>query len=299
MIYTVTFNPSLDYVMFIPSLNIGAVSRAERESIFPGGKGINVAIVLERLGIPCTALGFYAGDTGKMLLVMLKGYISHTDFITLPAGQSRINVKLKAKQESDINGRGPIIPASNIEQLLAKLNKLQMGDILILSGNVPAGIDSDIYARILKQLQGRDVQYIVDTEGSYLYKTLAYKPFLVKPNIAELEDLFQVKIDSDEKLMSYAQKLQIKGAQNVLVSRGAEGALLLTADGEYHFAPAFKLKGPVINSVGAGDSMVAGFLAGWLQSKNYLTALNWALAAGGACVQTEWLPEQKDILAFL
>ncbi len=299
MIYTVTFNPSLDYVMFIPSLNIGAITRASRENIFPGGKGINVAVVLERLGIPCTALGFCAGYTGKMLQDMLKGYVSHTDFINLPEGQSRINVKLKSEQESDINGRGPLIPTSNIEELLNKLDKLKEGDILVLSGNVPTGIDFDIYARILQNLQNRGVQSIVDTEGQYLYKTLPYKPFLVKPNTAELAALFKVQIDSEEKLIHYAKQLQKEGAQNVLVSRGAEGALLINKEGKLYSAPAFKLKTSVVNSVGAGDSMVAGFLAGWLKSKDYTTALNYALAAGAACVQSEWLPEQKDILSFL
>ena len=299
MIYAVTFNPSLDYVMFIPSLNIGAITRATRESIFPGGKGINVAVVLERLGIPCTALGFCAGYTGQMLQDMLKGYVSHTDFINLPEGQSRINVKLKSQQESDINGRGPLISASKIEELFKKLEKLKEGDILVLSGNVPAGIESDIYARILQKLQNRGVQSIVDTEGQYLYKTLPYKPFLVKPNTAELAALFKVQIDSEEKLIHYAKQLQKEGAQNVLVSRGAEGALLISAEGKLYSAPAVKLKTPVVNSVGAGDSMVAGFLAGWLKSKDYTCALNYALAAGAACVASEWLPEQKDILAFL
>lgn len=299
MIYTVTFNPSLDYVMFIPSLNIGGITRASRESIFPGGKGINVAVVLERLGFPCTALGFCAGYTGKMLQDMLNGYISHTDFINLPEGQSRINVKLKFKEESDINGRGPIIPTANIEELLKKLDELKEGDILVLSGNVPAGIDSGIYARILQNLQNCGVQFVVDTEGQYLYKTLPYKPFLVKPNTAELAALFQVQIDSEAKLIHYAKQLQKEGAQNVLVSRGEEGALLVSAEGKLYSAPAVKLKTPVVNSVGAGDSMVAGFLAGWLKSKDYTTALNYALAAGGACVACEWLPKQKDILAFL
>ena len=299
MIYTVTLNPSLDYIMFVPSFNIGAVSRAQREIIFPGGKGINVAIVLERLGFQCTAMGFCAGYTGQMLMSMLKGYISNTDFIALPEGESRINVKLKTTQESDINGRGPAISPLNVTQLLTKLSQLQKGDILILSGSIPAGIDSDIYANILQQVQKRGVQYIIDAEGPLLRKTLVYKPFLVKPNTAELSDLFHVKIDSDEKLVLCAQQLKQAGAQNVLVSRGEQGALLLTDDGKCLFAKAVKLTGPVVNSVGAGDSMVAGFLAGWLKSNNYDTALNWALAAGGACVQTEWLPEQKDILAFL
>lgn len=299
MIYTVTFNPSLDYVMFVPTLSVGGVSRATRESIFPGGKGINVAVVLERLGHPCTALGFCAGYTGQALLCMLQGHISHTDFIELPAGQNRINVKIKSTQESDVNGRGPQVNAAQLQALLNKLDILQKGDVLVLSGAVCAGVEKDIYARILEKLQGRGVLCVVDAVGELLQKALPFKPFLIKPNAAELADLFHVQINTERDLIHYAQQAQRAGAQNVLVSRGAQGALLLTADEHCHLAPAVKLTSPVVNSVGAGDSMVAGFLAGWLKDQKYTTALHWALAAGGACVQNEWLPEQKDILAFL
>ena len=299
MIYTVTFNPSLDYVMFVPQLNVGGISRAARESIYPGGKGINVAVVLERLGIACTALGFAAGHTGKAMRSLLQGHISQVDFIELTEGQNRINVKVKSVSESDINGRGPQVPAGKLQELMTKLNTLQAGDVLVLSGAVSPGVSKDIYGRILQQLQKRGILCVVDAVGDLLKEALPFHPFLVKPNTAELADLFGVQIQTEEDILLYAQKARLAGAQNVLVSRGAEGALLVCADGTILRAPAVHLTGPVVNSVGAGDSMVAGFLAGWLSSKNYQTALQWAVAAGGACVQKEWLPEKKEILAFL
>lgn len=299
MIYTVTLNPSLDYIMFVPSLQLGGVSRAVKENILPGGKGINVAVVLERLGFPCTALGFCAGHTGQALLSLLQGHISHTDFIGLPNGQNRINVKIKSTQESDINGRGPHIEPAYLQHLLQKLNALKSGDVLVLSGAVPADVAPSIYAQILQQVQPLGVLCVVDAVGPLLHHTLSYHPFLIKPNEEELANLFDAKIQTEEDVLQYAKKAQQLGAQNVLVSRGAQGALLVTADGNTHKAPAVKLTAPVVNSVGAGDSMVAGFLAGWLLSSDYATALQWALAAGGACVQQEWLPEQKDILTFI
>ena len=299
MIYTVTFNPSLDYVMHVPTLNVGGVSRAVRESIFPGGKGINVAVVLEQLGFATTALGFYAGYTGKAMLSMLAGHISHTDFIELPAGQSRINVKVKSTQESDINGHGPQVSAEQVQKLLAKLDPLQAGDVLVLSGAVSAGVSADIYGDILRRVDGRGVLCVVDAVGPLLQNALPFKPFLIKPNEAELAHLFGVEIKTEEDLILYAHRAQQLGAQQVLVSRGAKGAVLVSHTGQVFRAPALALPGPVVNSVGAGDSMVAGFLAGWLQSHSEQKALQWALAAGGACVMKEWLPTRADIVSLL
>jgi len=299
MIYTVTFNPSLDYVMFVPQLQLGGISRATHENIYPGGKGINVAIVLERLGRPCTALGFIAGHTGKAICSLLQGQLSCVDFVELTNGENRINVKIKSTVESDVNGCGPQVPVEKLQELLTKLDHLKTGDILILSGAVSPGVTKDVYGQILQRLQNRGVLCVVDAVGELLKNALAYKPFLIKPNVAELADLFHTAIQTEEEIIAYARQAQAAGAQNVLVSRGAEGALLLAENGVILRAPAVHLKSPVVNSVGAGDSMVAGFLAGWLPGHNYQTALQWAVAAGGACVTKEWLPEKNEILTYI
>jgi len=299
MIYTVTFNPSLDYVMFVPSLQVGGVSRARRESIYPGGKGINVAVVLERLGFTCTATGFCAGYTGQAMLAMLQGHISHTDFISLPQGQSRINVKIKSKEESDVNGHGPEVSAQYLEELNRRLDLLVKGDVLVLAGAVAAGLPTDTYQQILARLANRDILCVVDATGELLKKSLVHKPFLIKPNAQELADLFGVVLNSQEDIVTYAKKAQQLGARNVLVSLGAAGALLVAEDGTVSVFPAAKLTGPVVNSVGAGDSMVAGFLAGWLRCADYQKAIQLALACGGACVMKEWLPEREDIKKLL
>lgn len=299
MIYTVTFNPSLDYVMFVPSLHVGAVSRAQKESLYPGGKGINVALVLERLGFACTALGFAAGDTGQAMLSMLKGHVSCADFIVLPKGQSRINVKIKSKEESDINGCGPKVSASDLEKLYQRISLLGPSDVLVLAGAVSAGLAADTYQNILALLEKRGVLCVVDATGDLLKNSLTYKPFLIKPNAAELADLFGVSFSGHADIVAYAQKAQQLGAENVLVSLGAEGALLVCQNKEVLFFPAATLTGPVVNSVGAGDSMVAGFLAGWLLCKDYAKAMALALACGGACVMKEWLPEKEDIKKLL
>ena len=222
MIYTVTFNPSLDYVMFLPTLNVGGVSRAEREVIFPGGKGINVAVVLERLGHACTALGFKAGYTGETILSMLRGHLPRVDFISLSQGQNRINVKIKSTQESDVNGRGPEVPAPYIENLLHKLNQLQPNDVLVLSGAVSAGVSSDVYARIVAQLQPRGVLCVVDAVGPLLKAALPFRPFLIKPNAAELAHLFGVTISNEEELLQYARKAQEQGAQSRMGEHGRQ-----------------------------------------------------------------------------
>lgn len=299
MIYTITFNPSLDYVMFVPHLHVGGVSRAQRECIFPGGKGINVAVVLERLGLPCSALGFCAGYTGKAMLGMLKGEISHLDFISLFEGQSRINVKIKSEQESDINGRGPAVSSAQFSELLNKLSVLGKDDVLVLAGAVCTGLTEEAYATILDVLKDRGVLCVVDAAGDLLKKSLSRRPFLIKPNTAELADLFGTDIQTEEDLEKYAREAQKLGALNVLVSMGEQGALLLTQEGSVLRGAPARLTGPVVNSVGAGDSMVAGFLAGWLRTHNPRKALDLALACGGACVMKEWLPTRADVRALL
>ncbi len=299
MIYTITFNPSLDYVMFVPQLHVGGVSRAVRESIFPGGKGINVAVVLERLGLPCTALGFCAGYTGKAMLGMLDGEISRLDFISLPEGQSRINVKIKSEQESDVNGRGPAVSSAYFSELLNKLSALGKDDVLVLAGAVCAGLSSDAYAMILRSLKERGVLCVVDATGDLLKNALSLRPFLIKPNAEELADLFGADIQTQEEIEKYAREAQKLGARNVLVSMGAQGALLLTEEGRILRGDPARLTGPVVNSVGAGDSMVAGFLAGWLKTRDPRKALDLALACGGACVMQEWLPTRADVRALL
>lgn len=299
MIYTITFNPSLDYVMFVPKLHVGGVSRAVRESIFPGGKGINVAIVLERLGLPCTALGFCAGYTGKAMLGMLDGEISHMDFIVLPEGQSRINVKIKSERESDVNGRGPLVPGACFGELLNKLSVLGKDDVLVLAGAVSAGLTEDAYGTILDAANARGALCVVDATGKLLKNSLSRRPFLIKPNAEELSDLFGADIQTEQDVEKYAREAQKLGVRNVLVSMGSKGALLLTEEGRVLRGEPARLTGPVVNSVGAGDSMVAGFLAGWLKTRHMRKALDLALACGGACVMKEWLPTRADVRALL
>jgi 1-phosphofructokinase len=296
MIYTATFNPSLDYVMFLPELKTASVNRAERESIYPGGKGINVSIVLTRLGQQSTALGFTAGFTGRALKSMLEGVIA-TDFITLPAGETRIDVKLRAGEETDINGQGPDIPASCLEKFYEKISSFKEGDALVLAGSIPSSLPENIYEEILGRLDGRGVDCVVDATGELLKMSLRHKPFLVKPNLGELAEMFGVAITNRDEVVKYAKKTRELGAQNVLVSMDSRGALLVSAEGDVieGRAPA----GRLVNSVGAGDSMVAGFLAGYKATGSYARALSLGLAAGSATAFNEWLAEKADVAALL
>lgn len=298
MIHTVTLNPSLDYLVFLPKKPFKEINRTEGEILFPGGKGINVAIVLEHLGFKCSATGFYAGYTGNALLAMLKNQISRADFVKLNEGQTRINVKVKYLKEMDINGKGPKVSAADFNKLLSKLSALKNGDCLILSGSIANGLKDDTYFKILKKLKSKNILTVVDATNNLLLNALPCRPFLIKPNLAELSALFNVKIKTQKDLIKYAKKTQELGARNVLVSLGAKGALLVAENGEVLQSPAVKLNKKVVNSVGAGDSMVAGFIAGWLQTKCYKTALELAVACGGACVTGENLPVKKDILAL-
>lgn len=297
MIYTVTLNPSLDYIMYVPSLTLGAVSRAEREMMYPGGKGVNVSIMLARLGIPNRALGFIAGFTGLALESMLKETGCDTGFIRLPQGNTRINVKLKGTQESDINAQGPHIPPAALVELFVRLEGLAHGDTLVLAGAIADSLPRNLYEKIMGKLEGRGIRFVVDATGRLLKTTLARRPFLVKPNNHELGDLFGVALKTKAEVEPYARRVQRLGARNVLVSMAENGALLLTEDGRiFHKLPP---KGNVVNSVGAGDSMVAGFLMGMATTGDYEKALDLGLACGSASAFQPWLATKEDVMRLL
>ncbi|MCI8297735.1 MAG: 1-phosphofructokinase [Lachnospiraceae bacterium] len=294
MIYTVTFNPALDYVVQVEHFAVGKVNRTVKESIFYGGKGINVSAVLAQLGYDSIALGFVAGFTGKEIERGIKDLGFQSDLIQVEKGMSRINVKLKSDEESEINGMGPEICAADVEALFGKLEKLGEGDVLVLSGSIPSAIDADIYERIMARLDGRGVRIVVDAEKDLLLNVLQYHPFLIKPNNLELGDMFGVELHTDEEIVAHAKKLQERGAGNVLISMAKDGAILVTEAGE-----AFKLgvaKGKVVNSVGAGDSMVAGFLAGFLENGDLAHALKLGTAAGGATAFSDGLGTKDYIM---
>lgn len=294
MIYTVTFNPALDYVISVGHFQTGTVNRVEREAIFYGGKGINVSAVLAALGYESTALGFVAGFTGREIERGVQSLGFSTDFIHVKEGMSRINVKLKSDQETEINGMGPMVGPEDVEALLRKLDALKEGDVLVLSGSIPGTVDKGIYEAILARLDGRDVLTAVDAEKELLLHVLKYRPFLIKPNNHELGALFGIVLTEDQVIAEYAKRLQEMGARNVLVSMAGDGALLLTESGEIFRAGC--AKGVVKNSVGAGDSMVAGFLAGYLENGDFAHALKLGTAAGGATAFSEGLAKKEDIV---
>lgn len=280
MIYTLTFNPSLDYIMFFKTLSEGKLNRTTGEELFVGGKGINVSIVLKELGVESTALGFTAGFTGRAIEEILAKKGIHTDFVYLEEGFSRINVKIKSDTETELNAKGPSIKECHINLLFSKLDKLGKGDFLILAGNVPSSLPQNIYEMILEHLSNKQVNFVVDAEKNLLLGTLKYKPFLIKPNTNELEEIFETKISSLSDIIFYARKLHDMGAQNVIVSMAKDGSVLLDDTGK-----TIKISvpdGKVINSVGAGDSMVAGFVAGILEKRGSPDALKLATACGSA-----------------
>lgn len=298
MIYTVTFNPSIDYILDVEKVTLGKVSRAEGELLYPGGKGINVSLELKNLGYDSIALGFTAGFTGKEIERLLEEFGCWSEFIYINEGVSRINVKIRSEQESEINGQGPDIPEECLQQLFYKLNKkVSSGDILVLAGSIPNSLPSDIYEKIMEMLKGKNIRIIVDATQNLLVNVLKYHPFLVKPNTHELSEIFGVDLISVDDIVAHAKKLQEMGAQNVMVSMAGDGAVLVTETGEvYHSKPP---KGTVVNSVGAGDSMVAGFLAGYLNYNDYEQAFRWGLAAGSATAFQDWLAKKDDVLALL
>lgn len=297
MIYTVTFNPSLDYIVRLDEFVPGMTNRTRSETMFPGGKGINVSIVLHNLGIPSIALGFVAGFTGDEIERGAQALGVNTDFIHLSEGVSRINVKIKADYESEINCRGPEIPDSAIAALFDKLNALGEGDILVLSGSIPPTAPDDIYERILERLQGRGVAFVVDATKDLLLKVLKYHPFLIKPNNHELAEMFGVTLKGNDDIALYARKLQEMGAQNVLVSMAGDGAIFLSSTGFLSYSPA--PNGKVKNSVGAGDSMVAGFLAGYAPNLDLLEGFKMGVATGSASAFSEGMATQEYVLELL
>ncbi len=297
MIYTITWNPSIDYIVSVKEFRVGEVNRAVSESMFPGGKGLNVSMVLKNMGVDNTALGFIAGFTGKEIERQVKQAGVRSEFIHVSCGCSRINLKLKSNQETEINGCGPEIKEKEIKELYQKLGQLKEGDILVLAGNIPNSMPMDSYKKIIKPLAGKGILFVIDAEKELLSQTLEFQPFLVKPNQYELGGLFHVECRTKQEVTAYAQKVREMGARNVLVSMASEGAILLTEEGNIYYMPA--PKGEVKNSVGAGDSMVAGFLAGWVEKKDYFYALKKAVSAGSATAFSEWLATKEEIEKIL
>ena len=297
MIYTVTFNPSLDYLVWVKDLQMGETNRSSAEEIYPGGKGINVSIVLHNLGMESVALGFCAGFTGEAIVSGAESLGCKTDFIRLNDGLSRINIKLKADEETEINGQGPDISPAALDALFEKLDKLKAGDVLVLAGSIPNTLPADSYERILGRLEGKGVLTGVDATGTLLKNVLHYHPFLIKPNKSELGGLFGVEIRSKDEIAQYARELQKLGARNVLVSMAGEGAWMLTETGEIYSCEA--PKGKVKNSVGAGDSMVAGFLTGYLRGGNYREAFRMGVATGSASAFSQGLASAETVQEVL
>lgn len=296
MIYTVTFNPAIDYVIKADKIVSGSVNRLKSEEIYFGGKGINVSLVLSQLGIKSKALGFIAGFTGKAIETGIAAKGVETDFVNLNEGFSRINVKIKSEQETELNGQGPKISDEAIKELYKKLDSLKDEDILVLAGSIPAALPSDIYEKILDYLSDKKIKTVVDATKDLLLNVLKYKPFLIKPNNHELGEMFGVQLESIEDIVTYAKKLKDMGAVNVLISMAGDGALLIDENGNVHQCGV--CKGTVVNSVGAGDSMVAGFIAGSLDG-DYEYALKLGTATGGATAFSEGLAEKDKIYELL
>ncbi len=293
MVYTVTCNPALDYVMWTDGVASDRINRADKTALTYGGKGINVSAVLTRLGVPTRALGFAAGFTGDKLKALLTADGIAHDFVDLPEGETRINVKVKAAEELDFNAAGPAVSTADIAMLMHKLDALRPGDFLVLAGTVSKNLPQDLYERMLTRLEGWGVQVVVDAEKSLLREALRFRPFLVKPNHHELGALFGVELRSAKEIAVYAQKLQAEGARNVLVSRAEEGAVLVDETGNCHVIG--NAPGTLRNSVGCGDSMVAGFIAGWLQRGDYVHALRLGAACGNATAFSDMLATKEEI----
>nr|WP_294669976.1 1-phosphofructokinase [uncultured Ruminococcus sp.] len=297
MIYTVTFNPAIDYVVELVSFNIGEINRTTREYMNLGGKGVNVSRVLTNLEVPNVALGFVAGFTGDALRNGLERMGVKTDFISLEEGNTRINVNIKGVEETDINARGPEIPNSAIDELFKKLDNLQSGDTLVLAGSIPTSLPNDMYERIMERLYGKGIRFVVDATRDLLVKSLKYEPFLIKPNNHELGEIFGLELTKDNEIIYYARELKKQGAKNVLISMAGDGAILVDENDVAH-----KIgtpKGKVKNSVGAGDSMVAGFCAGYLEKGDYKYALRMGTAAGSASAFSESLATKQEVIDLL
>jgi len=293
MIYTVTFNPSLDYIVSMNGFELGRTNRTTGEQMFPGGKGINVSIVLGNLGIENTALGFTAGFTGEQIEREVQKIGLRTDFIHIEEGFSRINVKLKDYDGTEINGMGPEIGKMHVKELFGKLDRLGAGYILVLAGSIPKSLPDSIYSDILGRLQDKGVLFVVDATKDLLLNVLQYKPFLIKPNNYELGEIYDVTLETREEVVPYARKLQEKGARNVLVSMAGQGAVLVDEKNAVHTLAA--PQGKLVNAVGAGDSMVAGFVAGWTKQQDYDYAFRMGIAAGSASAFSELLATRQEI----
>ena len=293
MICTVTFNPSLDYIVRVDDMRLGVINRTVYEQILPGGKGINVSIVLGNLGHKSRALGFLAGFTGNEIVRRVAQAGVDADFIHVEKGMSRINAKIKSAEETELNGMGPEVTAADVDALLAKLDVLAAGDTLVVSGSVPACLPSDMYERIMARLAGRGVRIVVDAERDLLRRVLPYQPFLVKPNNIELGDIYGAALKTRADVVPYARRMQQEGARNVFVSMAGEGGVLVAEDGSVYESPA--ARGTVVNSVGAGDSCVAGFLAGLAETGSYETAFRMGLCAGSASAFSDHLATRDEV----
>ncbi|MBP7320508.1 MAG: 1-phosphofructokinase [Lachnospiraceae bacterium] len=294
MIYTITFNPALDYIVSVRDYAMGKTNRTDEEEIMAGGKGVNVSIVSHNLGIENTALGFVAGFTGEEISRRLKVLGCSTDFIELPEGFSRINMKIKNYEGTEINGIGPVIDPKSLEKMLQKMDALSAGDILVLAGSIPASMPNSIYLTIMERLEGKGVEVVVDATKDLLLNVLPQQPFLIKPNNHELGEIFNVELSTRAEVIPYAKKLQELGARNVLVSMAGQGAVLVTEDDQIFEADA--PKGTLVNGVGAGDSMVAGFLAGFAETKDYKEAFRMGVSAGSASAFSQNLASRQEIM---
>lgn len=295
MIYTVTFNPSLDYVVDVENFELGRTNRTTKEMIYAGGKGINVSIMLKNLGFDNTALGFLAGFTGREIRRLMEEQGVRADFIEVSAGISRINMKLRSDEESEINGMGPVIGQQDRDKLYEKLEQLQAGDILVLAGSIPPVMPESMYRDIMDCLADRELKVVVDATKDLLLNVLPYHPFLIKPNNQELGEIFGVEIQNKHDVIHYAKQLRQKGATNVIVSMAGDGAVFIGEDGSVYESEA--PKGTVVNSVGAGDSMVAGFLAGYIDSSDYRKAFQLGICAGSASAFSEQLATREEVEA--
>ncbi|MBR3298325.1 MAG: 1-phosphofructokinase [Clostridia bacterium] len=297
MIYTVTLNPSIDYVVHLDRLVEGITNRTSGEEYYFGGKGINVSHVLAELDLDSTALGFVAGFTGEAIEKGTARERIKTDFIHLNSGVSRINVKIKSETETEINGQGPHIDDEALEQLMLKTDAIADGDTLIISGSIPKTMPDDVYERILERLKGRSIRIVVDATKKLLVNSLKYRPFMIKPNRQEISEIFGVEVNDEETTLTYARELKRMGAMNVLVSLGGDGAMLLDEFGKVHLEGA--LKGRVLNTVGSGDSMVAGFVAGYIRTNDYAYALRLGSACGNATAFLDGLATREKIAELM
>lgn len=297
MIYTVTLNPSLDYFVTVEDFRLGMTNRTSREQMMPGGKGLNVSMVLKNLGIENTALGFTAGFVGREIVRSLEAMGIYAEFIGLKEGNSRINVKIQNIEGTEINGIGPDIPKSYLDQLMLRIANMVDGDYLVLAGSIPSSVPDTIYRDMMRLVEERRIRVVVDATGALLKQVLPYRPFLVKPNNHELGALFGVELHSKAEVIPYARKLQEEGARNVLVSMAGQGAVLAAEDGSVYEMEA--PKGQLKNGVGAGDSMVAGFLAGWMETEQYEKAFRMGVCTGSASAFSENLATKAEVEALL